>query len=285
MKELNSNKKETQLFVKDNCITGFKGFVEISNSNIYIDTRTGKGYSEAIKKFDKLINYFANKYHFSGFTFEDNKQHIIMHILESIPKFDPRKKVKLSTFIQVCVSRKLINEIRNENVKTKNATTLNIYSFAHTCKCGYSETFTLNKGQKCDKKCFRCGSLLKEGKQTSINFSEIPVGCHMYGVVSGNTEGTNCDFVDSIEYSTDNQFLRAQNYTYSVDDYTIYKYDLKKWLKNEDPLLVKIINLVYYNNYSIKSAAKRVGISGAWAHIKLKKLKDKHIVKEIFNRV
>ena len=73
----------------------------------------------------------------------------------------------------------------------------------------------------------------------------------------------------------------------SADEEIIEKYDLKSLLNDlneKDPCVAKLIELHCFKGYSIKDAAKEVGLSGMGASLKLKNLKRKLKVKEIFGR-
>lgn len=285
MKTLNSKQKEMQVFLEENSIIGFAGSVDVYDSKIYVDTRTGQGYDQVIQKLDKLISYLATKYRFPGFTFEDGRQHVVVHILEGIPKFDPRKNVKLSTFIQMRVSRRLINELRNESRHAKNATMLNVQAYTFTCECNYSETIVVNVGEDVDGECAQCGKMFSKAKKTAITPNEIPISSYARCDFMGNAQAEERGSDMSLEFSEENEFLQMQNYRSSMDENIIKSHDIQKWLSTEEPLVVKIVKLICLHDYSIKAAAEKVGISGAWANIKLKNLKNKNIVKEIFGRV
>lgn len=271
MKTINSGSKEMKLFLDGDILTGFAGPVKVFKKEIYVNTKTGLGYDKVIKGLDKLINFLANKYHFDGFTIEDTKQHIVVHILEGIPKFDPRKNVKLSTFIQMRVSRRLINEIRNDSKRTKNATTLNVYSYTFNCVCESSETVILGAEKDLKRKCNNCGKNMVNVKRNAIHPCEIPENNFLYNGSS------------NIEFSDKDRIFGPTN-DYLLDEAVIYTYDINKWLENEDPVMAKVIELMCEKDYSINEAAKEVGISGAWVNVRLRNLKNKNIIKEIFGR-
>src|SRR5271169_3035249 len=86
---------------------GFRGLVRLYDEDIYIDTRTGKGYDEVIKKLSALVRKFMSRFHFNGNSSADTKHDIIVHILEGIPKYNPDRNTKLSTFIEMRVGRRL----------------------------------------------------------------------------------------------------------------------------------------------------------------------------------
>jgi len=279
MKTLNSRKnKELQIFT-DNAdkLIGFAGFVDVYEEQIYIDTRTGEGYNKVIRKLDKLISYLAVKYRFNGFSFEDGRQHVTLHILEGIPKFDPRRGVKLSTFIQMMVSRRLINELRNDSKTARNATFLNIRTYSCVCKCGYNTITTLSSDEKISGNCDQCGHPLSESERV-IPTNPVEISLDR-GIFHYKTENN-----DSPELSEDNELSTLYSEKVALDDSVISSCDIQKWLANEEPMVVKLIELICFHDYSLKAAADHVGISRAWADIKLKKLKDKSIVKEIFGR-
>ena len=55
-------------------------------------------------------------------------------------------------------------------------------------------------------------------------------------------------------------------------------------IDRRDDKLAEIVKLMCYDDYSIKDIAKELGISNAYAYLKLKKLKDKKQIKELFGR-
>lgn len=272
MKTINSGSKEMKLFLDGETLTGFAGPVKVFKKDVYVNTKTGVGYDKVIKELGNLINFIAHKYHFDGFAVEDTKQHIIVHILEGIPKFDPRKNVKLSTFIQMRVTRRLINEIRNDAKRNKNATMLNVYSYTFSCVCDNTEVAILGAKEKIEKECSHCGKLMTSAKRNAIQPCEIPINNLIYG----NNQ--------SIDIDDQNGLFKSSTHQYPLDEAVTYSYDLNKWLEKEDPAMAKIIELMCIHDYSINEAARKVGMSGAWANLKLKNLRNKRIVKEIFGR-
>jgi RNA polymerase sigma factor (sigma-70 family) len=275
MKTLNSRKNKNS----------FAGTVDVYDEKIYIDTDSGEGYDKVITKLDKLINFLAVKYRFHGFTFEDGRQHVTMHILEGIPKFDPTKGVKLSTFIQMMVARRLINELRNESKGSRNATFLNVRSYSCICTCGYNNNITISADDEIGGNCDRCHAHLSGAKRIiSVNPTEISLDEHLRNMKHCAKRTSDTDVFTS-EFSDRNDFMQSCNEKSAVDESVIISHDIQKWLATEDPLVVKLIELICFHDYSLKAAADEVGISRAWADVKLKQLKDKHIVREIFGRV
>ena len=169
-----SSTSDLQVFTDaDGNYSGFAGTVLLYNAAIYIDTRDGTGYKEAIDKLNPLVYKFMSKFYFSGNSYEDTKQDIILHILEGIPTYDPRKPVKLSTFIEMRVNRRLINELRDKSRIFKNATFLNVSSFNFTCECGNNFTITISNDDDRKIICNSCGDEIKIKKKLSINTPEV----------------------------------------------------------------------------------------------------------------
>lgn len=275
MKTINSEEKDYEVFLgPNNEYLGFAGKVQIHDSEVYVDTRTGKGYDEVLKKLDRLIRFLASKYRFKGFTNEDSRQHISMRIIEGIPKFDPRKEVKLSTFIQMRVNRRLINELRDERHMSKNATLLNVNSYNHLCSCGHSFILVISEDDACeDKVCEKCHASVKSARRVSVGFSEVSLDSHFSNIREGEGDEDTGDF----------ELLVANDNCFEEND-IILKYDMDNWLKGEDPTIVKLVELVLLRDYSISKAAKEVGLSNAGANSKLKGLKNNKIIREMLGR-
>lgn len=254
---------------------GFSGIVNVNNEYVYVNTKTGSGYDRVINKLDRLVNYLASKYKIKGNTLEDNRQNVILHILEGIPKYNPFKNTQLSTFLQMRVERRLINEIRDENRISKNATILNVQTFGITCECGQEYITSLaNKSNLNEIKCNSCFAQAHKQKVIVLSHDELSLESIM-----------ECHFEDSShsEGMLDESDL-FQQHSPSLDDNVITICDIQKWLADEDPRVIKIIELVCFKDYSVRAAADEVGLTGAGASLKLKNLKNKHVVRELLGR-
>lgn len=64
-----------------------------------------------------------------------------------------------------------------------------------------------------------------------------------------------------------------------------FEVSLEKLTDKLDEKTSKIIKLVYYDDYSIKDAAKEVGLSGWAASMRLKNLSEKRFFREVFDKV
>jgi len=276
MKTINSKKSDSIKFFidpKTKVQNGFAGNVKLYDSQIYVDTRDGTGYDKVIDKLMPLVYKLAMKYHFNGNTFDDTKHDVIIHILEGIPKYNSRKNTKLSTFIEMRVNRRLINELRNCSRVSRNATFLNIGLYQITCECGTSITAAFNGKKGCDKDCKECGKPLnKTVKQILLNTPEV----------NESMLGPNKFYEDFVDAHTD--FGTLLGNTHHVDEQAIFLHDMKNWLCDEDPRVVKIIELYCFQDYSIKAAAEAVGLSGAGGNMKLKELAKNPHVREILGR-
>ena len=286
MKVLNDNIKEMELFFnKKGKMDGFAGHIAVYDESLYVNTRSGKGYDKLLTKLDKFISYLAAKYNFKGFSFEDNRQQIALHILEGISKFNPQKGTKFSSFIQMRVSRRLINDIRDEHRYSKDATILNVRSYTYVCSCNCRTTVSIPVGKETNESCVNCSRLLRDAKRTSSNAHELPIGAFQFKSKHSRGVKKNQNHVfHNFDFSPENDLLQIINYRPSPAKAVISAHDIQKWLKSEDPSLAKIINLMYTCDYTIKDAAQEVGMTVAAASVKLKRIKNKQIVKEIFGR-
>lgn len=286
MKTINSQRNQLnrhfELFMdaKTNKYCGFSGIVRVNDKDIYVNTRGGTGYDKVIEELSKLVDYLARKYRKKGYSFEDNKQNVMLHILEGIPKYNPLKNTKLSTFIQMRVEKRLINEIRNESRLSKNATFLNTHTYSVHCECGHNYTTTITKRAMLKhSSCGHCKRNAEGQKVFSVSNPEVSLET----VVDRLGDGDTSVDVGSLYSSSMSDLMQGCEET-SLDEEVISSYDLKKWLDEEDPRVAKIIELVCFKDYSIKAAAEQVGLTGAGANIKLKELKNKKIVRELFGR-
>lgn len=274
MKVINSKQCNTRVFINKETKkqTNFAGIIDVYDTKIYVDTRNGTGYDKVISKLKPLIHKLANKYHFSGNTREDTEQDIIVLILEGLPKYDPRRNTKLSTFIEMRVNRRLINEVRDSSIFTKNATFLNVATYQITCKCGETVILTLNKNEKLNRNCDVCGrSLMNSTKKLLVYIPEI----------------NGAAFAEKEEYDryiNSNQDFSSMFCEKPDECSAMFVSDLEKVLENEDPRVAKIIRLHCFCDYSIKAAAEQVGLTGAGGNLKLKKLAKNQSIKDILGR-
>ena len=212
------------------------------------------------------MHKFCKKININGNHIEDTKQDIIVHILEGIPKYNPGKNTKLSTFLEMRVGQRLINDLRNQSRISRSATILNVESYRITCKCGTSFVRSFSKKEGCSELCKSCGTPLKDGEIVPVCLREI----------NGSMVNENGD-VDGI-------FNNAIDENYVTDDDAIFKHDVRQWLKSEDPKIVEMINMYCFDDQSMSAASSKVGLSGTGGSLKLKGLAKKRKVREILGR-
>lgn len=289
MKVINLKSNDIKIFHNSETgkYEGFAGTIKLFKSSVYIDTRTGIGYDKAIKELAPYINYLANKYNFSGlgYSFDDTKQHIIMRILEGIPRYDPTRETKLSTFLYMRVGRRLINEIRNLSTDSKNPTILKTTLFSITCKCGKKSIMSVSGDEKIEKKqCNSCGQKLKNAKIYSINKqpeSLYDMSTSRYLDCFDAKNKANIEDIISNE-SFDIPLVFGEKP--KMEDAVISKHDFDKWMQSEDAQIKTIVELICFKDYSVKAAAKVVGISHTGVSNKLKKLRRKKKIRDMLGR-
>jgi RNA polymerase sigma factor (sigma-70 family) len=286
MKTINSGKKTLEIFNDPQTgeYIGFAGDVTLYNVSVYMNTKTGEGYGEVIKQLNKFVVYLSSRYRLEGFSFEDIKQHIIVHILECLPKYDPRRNTKLSTFIQTCVSRRLINEIRNQGRLYHNATVLNICSYNIECpNCGACFTLTANIDDNIeDFVCDACHKQFGQTKLTRVSKPELSLES-VFDSKQRADENVSC----KCGCSSDMEMSTIYDVQKPLDEDVINKCDIEALLEDlriKDPCTAKLIELHCFKDYSVHDAAKEVGISGMGARNKLKDLRRKLKVRKIFDR-
>ena len=265
-------------FDKDKYI-GFAGEVKLFKKKVYIDTKNGTGYNLVIQHLSSFISYLMSKYnlHNIGFSKNDTRQHIVMRILEGIPKFDPTKNTKLSTFLYMRVERRLINEIRNSSSDFRNPTILNISLYSIVCKCGNKFTLAddLNKDIR-ENTCNKCGSNLKEARIFSINKPALT-----FGEESIKFMLDDCYTLDDILDENGFNIPLIYGEKKSIEDNIVFKHDILDWLPHIDNKTSALIEMICFGDMSVKSAADKVGISHTGASNRLKALSRKKRFKEM----
>lgn len=294
MKTLNitsNNKIEPEVFIDpdtEKCV-GFVGCVQLYDEEVYVDTRTGKGYDRVIAKLDKFIKYLSHKYNFPGLSLEDIQQNIALYILEGIPKYDPRKNTKLSTFLQMRIDRRLINEIRNQGRDLRNATILRTTLYAITCrKCDNKFILGLGSSEKVhEMHCKECGSILDNARAYPINLpppsiseSKLVSKLDASADASGRKGYTLDDLMSANSFDLPMIYGAKPEMNEAVETKT----DIMRMLDGEEPIVKELLELICFQDFSVKAAAKKVGISHTSANNKLKRLRRKRRVRETFGR-
>lgn len=239
-----------ELFYDNDKYIGFSGVIRIKNKDININTKTGLGYDKVICELKDMINYLSNKFNLESFTKEDNKQNIILKILEGIPKFHPHKEMQLSTFLQMRISRKLINETRDANIYKRNATLLNVHNFSYKCECGNITTGSSGAINICS-----CGARLKKTRKLWSKSNTISL----------EFDGYTC-FFDK-QSDIERKFIQL---------------DLDASLIDEKEEIKNIVKLIYYGGFTIKEVAESLEMNKNSVYLKLKELKNNNKIKDLF---
>lgn len=288
MKTINlSNKVQTFYDPETSKYTGFAGTIKLFKSNVYIDTRTGVGYGEAIKELEPYVNYLANKYNFSGlgYSFDDTKQHIIMRILEGIPQYDPTRETKLSTFLYMRIERRIINEIRNLSTDSKNPTVLKTSLFSVTCECNKKFIISISSDEVIgEKRCYSCDNTLENAKIYSINKPPDSLDSVIALKTMKYIDEKNRMSIDDIISDDSFDIPMVYGEKPKLEDAVISKHDFETWMETEDAQVKQLVKLVCFEDYSVKAAAEVVGISHTGASNKLKKLGRKKKIRDMFGR-
>lgn len=242
-----------QLFFDDNNkYIGFAGNVQVKDQEVFVDTRTGKGYDKIFELLGGMINYLASKYNVDSSNIEDNKQHVIMRILEGIPSYSPEKNTKLSTFLQMKVNNALINDIRDANRFKRSATTLKPQTFGYTCNCGYkSRSVAIDKETCCPK----CGLPIDKSKRLWIKKNVICPD----------------NYEDLHAISTPNKELSR----------VVNAADLQSVIAGESEQTKKIINCMYLGELSYKNIINKLGISRDDLNHSINRLRKNKELKEL----
>ena len=92
----------------------FVGVAAVYDREIFVDSNTGKGYVDVLKRMKRFINWYAWKTKLTGFEQKDIKQLIIAYMLDGIRRFDPSLGAKLSTFLSTHVKNKMATRIEHD---------------------------------------------------------------------------------------------------------------------------------------------------------------------------
>lgn len=225
-------------------VQGYRAYVQVYDESIYVDTFSGEGFDRVMLKIDPLLCKFASTTYITNASFEDVKSELAILALEGIKAFEPYRNVKLSTFLQTHLHNKIISKIKSENKMSHDA-----YGLYEKNSDGMSKLKKVRSE-------IHFSQFEKPGSETeNVSFeSSIPDygGLHSSGI-------SNYDLVD-------------------------FETSLLKISSKLDSKTRRIIELVYFEDYSIKDAAESVGLTGWAASMRLKKLAIRGAFKSIFEQ-
>ena len=223
---------------------GYRAYVQVYDETYYVDTFTGEGFDKILSKIDPLLCKNASTTYISGYTFDDIKSELTIIALEGIKAFDPTREVKLSTFLQTHLHNKKISKIRSQNKLSNDAFGLH------------------EKGEDVDL------TKIRKARE-EIHFSAF----------APPAEGEGVLFEHSI--SDDGGLHSSFKNTFEEVN---FKTSLMKISSKIDSKTRKIIELVCFEDYSIKDAAREVNLSGWAASMRLKKLARKGAFQSVFGQ-
>lgn len=173
------------------------------------------------------------------------KQEFIIIALEGIRSFDPSKGVKLSTFLHIHLDNKIISKIKTKNKKSKDA-------------CTFTDDPEVGKYRR-----------VKE--ELSFN----------YFTKEKNSEGGKGLEPDEMLAEREGVYGGRRKTFNDVD----FELSIQKVSSKLDYSTRKIIELIYFEDYSIIDAANEVGLTGWAASTRLKQLAKKRSFQTIFEQL
>ena len=220
--------------------------VRVYDEFIFVDTVTGEGIDRVLAKIDPLLYGMASGTYLPGYDFEDIKQELTILAIDGIYAFDPKREVRLSTFLQGHLRNKFISKIRSENKMSNDAYVV-------------------------DDRYTREGTSKIKRVREELNFSQCtPV----------NKDNEMIPFEYSV--ADDDGMYGRKRVNYESINFQI---SLQKLLGKVDSKTAEIIKLIYFQDYTIKDAAEKVGLSGWAASMRLKNLSTKKSFKDIFDKL
>jgi RNA polymerase sigma factor (sigma-70 family) len=236
------------MLTEENNVKCFIGQAEVYDEKISINTKTGQGVDKVIKKINPLLCKMASKTFISGYNFEDLKQELSIMSIEGIKYYDSSKGVKLSTFLHIHLKNKIISKLKTQNIDKKNASWCHVGAQTSTSKI----------------------PRVKE----AVNFGDIKL--------TQTDDSNDAQQIDGKLKDGNSQILgggRAISYN-DVD----FEVSLRKIIEKLDNRTKTIIELMYFQDFSLKDAAEEAGLSDWAASVRLKKLSEKRSFKVLFNK-
>lgn len=261
--------------------TGIVGNVDINGTSIFVDTRSGAGYKEILDSMGGIIKKFCKKVNFSDFSDEDVSQHISMYAIEAVPKYDPRKSVKLSTFIYMYIKNMLVNDFVHNSRFRKNATTLRLSPYRIKCKCGYTNEVKIEHDtdlKKIDLKCKNCMAELRDAESFHRS-SRQEVLLFENNALS---ESIDSDFGSSFDQGVFDDYMGKRFKTVEDIDKDI---DIKCIIDGCPEDIKRALRMICFDGVSILAASKEVNISPSLLYLRIKNLSKESNVKKLFDQV
>lgn len=224
----------------------YSEYVDMYDEKIFIDTKTKKGYARVLERIDPLLCKWSSRTYMPGYTYEDIKQELSVIIVEGINSFNPKKKVKLSTFLHTHLRNKLVSKIKSVNKLSNDACSLR-----DKTSLGSSEDNRYRKSRE------------------EFSFSSM----------------ARVDPKSGEEYSEFQTTLSESDSLYAEDGTIFERIDLELAIEKVSEVIDNktylILRKVCLEGFSIKDAAAEVGLTGWAASMRLKKLSKHKIINDI----
>lgn len=243
---------------------GFAGFVDVYKKKIFIDTRNGTGYDDLLETLDGYINKVSSNYRVDGQSYEDIKQDIVLKILEGVPKYNPNKGTKLSTFIYMRTKRMLINDMILKGSESRNSTILKTSLFTLRCDCGNSFTLCAEGGEISDsEKCLGCGK-----KATDIN-KKYRINKGPASIYDARVSSPNVDIMSDL--NDDFAFIKGVSRPFF--EQVECKKDLDSFFKSQGDRFGEVLRLICFQDHSLYSASVKAGVSHSFINNRVNKIR------------
>ena len=255
----------------------YEGVVRMYDEDVYVNTTTKQGYNRVLERIDPLLCKWASKTYMPGYNFEDIKQELSIIIIEGINAFDTSKNVKLSTFLHTHLRNKLVSKIKSVNKLSNDAFSLYEKIAGDLCECGGLIALKKIRNPKNNSivsrhLCEQCNQEYKPNYRKSreeLVFSSMPK----------TDPGSGEEYAEFQSSLAETDSLYADNSTvYDRIDLEIAIERLSEIIDNKT---AEILKMVCLEGFSIKDAAKKVGLTGWAASMRLKKLDRYKIIKDL----
>lgn len=254
----------------------FAGQAKVYNEDIFVDSSTGTGLDSVLRKIDPLLHKMSRSIYIPGYTTEDLKQELAILAIEGIRSYDGTKNVKLSTFLHIHLHNKIVSKIRSKNKLSNNASaSIENASLPDTCNCGSTIFMVETKSGEERRRCVSCDKLYT--KKLKNAKTEIPFSVMDERIDHGD-EG-KISFVDSVSRDG-SMFAQVTN----PEDLVEMSGALADACSDMDDKTKQLIQLVCLEDYSIKDAADKIGMSSWAANVRLKGLSKNKKVRELLSK-
>ena len=239
------------------------------DESVFIDTKTGEGVDQVIKKITPLIEGMAARSHIAGYSFEDIKQEICLLVVDGVKKYDPSRDVKLSTFLHWHLKNKFITKLKSLNTMANDATSMRDEKI-ESCPCGGEIKRDSTKDAFICSSCKKIHKAVYRSSRRELVFSEMKLGA--------SDEGDEGDYINYV--STDDSIFPSRFGNISGLETKIFFEKLESVL---DDKTAKILRKFCIEGTTMQEAAKSVGMTGWAASVRLKRIRKNPLAKKIIS--